>query len=45
MITEIEKINEEVIKCKTCNHYSGMHANWQEECWEDNCECKWYKEK
>ena len=29
MITEVEKINEEVIKCKTCNHYSGMHANWQ----------------
>ena len=33
------------MNCLNCNHYCGMHVNWQEECLEDNCECKWFEEK
>lgn len=32
------------MKCKTCDHYMGMHINWQLECYEDDCNCKWFEE-
>lgn len=35
----------EMSKCNQCNHFSGMHSNWQLECWENDCDCKWYEEK
>ena len=41
----MEEFNDEALKCKTCNHYSGMHMNWQLDCIEDNCQCKWFEEK
>lgn len=35
----------EMAKCNQCNHFAGMHQNWQESCWENDCECKWFQDK